>query len=248
MNPINIYLSLLGVILLAACSISMADTNNESKGAASAGATPFEVITENEHEKLEAYEISIHYPQTPNDQIDQSVIDYVNQVKDYFKKKSYEAAKDEMHSLKVDYDVLHEDERLFVVKFTEVIDVGTKQKEETIAILNFDKNKGKRLDLNNIFSVDRAIYTKELMQVISEEAGLTFPSTLEGGGKMNPEKESPLLENLALKGDKVEIHFSKTQQKEYALDKESVEIDKSAIKEMMHSKYAENRISWLADQ
>ncbi|WP_082232527.1 hypothetical protein [Halobacillus massiliensis] len=246
MNPINIYLSLLGVILLAACSITMADTDNNKTSTAS-GAAPYQIITEHEQEEMEAYEISIDYPQTPNDQIDQSVIDYVNLAKDVFKKKSYEAAKDKRHSLKVDYDILHEDERLFVVKMTEVIKVGS-QPEKTMTILNFDKNKGKRLDLNSIFSVDRAIYTKELTGFIEEETESPLPSSLKNAGKLSVEKESPLLSNVALKGDKVEIYFSEAQQKEYAIDKESIQINKSDIENLLRSQYAQARTSWLADQ
>ncbi|WP_101842266.1 hypothetical protein [Halobacillus sp. Marseille-P3879] len=236
MNSFNIYLSLLSVVLLTACSFFMADANG-SEDSRSAEQEPYDIARKTETKDIEEYQVSVEYPQTRNDQIDQSIIDYVNQSKDAFKKESYESKMDsdtdQKHALDMKYDVLHEDERVFVVKFTETIDMGDEQ-QERFTVLNFDKSSGKRLDLKHIFTEDDE-YMKKLTQLANDR--------VDGSFERIAANES--FSNLALTGDQVEVYLTQTEQQEVKSEAAKIKIPKAELKDLMRPRYAEIHRSWV---
>ncbi|MFC7062514.1 hypothetical protein [Halobacillus seohaensis] len=237
MNSFYIYLSLLSVVLLSACSFIKADATDPSSEASASKEKSYEVMNKKETEKLTEYEISIDYPQTPNDQINQSIIDYVNQMKDSFKKISYEANSNEKHNLNTNYNVLYEDEHIFVVKFTGKIDTGDDSPKEIQEVLNFDKSKGKRLNLEHIFSEDND-YLLKLTKLANKEAN----------GFDNLTVNSKSLRNLALKGDRVEIHLTKEEQENLQFDSDRIKISKADLEGMISSRYTEVHNSWVEEK
>ncbi|GGF20895.1 hypothetical protein GCM10010954_19550 [Halobacillus andaensis] len=237
MNSFNIYLSILSVVLLTACSFMIADAN-DAQDSSSNKQEPYSVTSKKEMKDIEEYQYSIEFPQTPNDQIDQSIIDYVNQLKDTFKKESYEAKVNrnnhQKHSLAVGYDVLFEDEQVFVVKFTEVMEMGENVSRESQTVLNFDKSNGKRLDLNHIFTED-AQYLETLTKLANEKVKGSFEeSTAEDNFR-----------NLALKGNRIEVHLTPQEQEKVGAESDRIFISKTDLEDMMRPRYAEIRSSWV---
>ncbi|MGP4076186.1 polysaccharide deacetylase family protein [Halobacillus sp. K22] len=155
MKPIIIYMALLSLLLMTGCSF-IANANGDSQK--STGEPIYDVKIQTEIIEYEEYHITIHYPDTPNNQINQAIIDYVNQKKAAFKKESYEALqKNEGKSsleLHIDYEVLHQDRRFFVVQFEETTDVVPGEPVVKKTIVNFDKENGKRIELNELFKQD----------------------------------------------------------------------------------------------
>ncbi|MCP3027436.1 hypothetical protein [Halobacillus sp. A5] len=235
MNSFNIYLSLLSVVLLTACSFMIADANDSGE-AASDKQEPYKITRETETKDIKEYLFSIEYPQTRNDQIDQSIIDYVNQAKDAFKKESYDAKlknSHQKHTLDVTYDILHEDERVFVVKFTEKMDMGNQPEQEKYTVLNFDKSNGKRLDLDHIFTED-----KEYLDTLNELAD----DRVEGNFNLMSDDR---FRNLAVIGDRVEVYLTEREKKDVEADSKKIQIPKAELKDLMRPRYAEIHNSWI---
>ncbi|MCP3031023.1 hypothetical protein LF817_06665 [Halobacillus sp. A1] len=236
MNSFNIYLSLLSVVLLTACSFIIADANDQ-KASSSQKKEPYEITTKEETERIEEYHVSIDYPQTPNDQIDQSIIDFVNQSKEKFKKISYKAHEKQnsevTHEFSVSYDVLYEDEHVFVVKFNQSILTGDNSPVNFDSVLNFDKSKGKRLALEDIFTKDEQ-HVKHLTELVNEE--------LSGRAELSVDAEN--FTNVALKGDRIEIHLPSDS----GAEEDLIKISKIHLEDMMRSKYAEVQKSWLKEK
>ncbi|UOQ95215.1 polysaccharide deacetylase family protein [Halobacillus shinanisalinarum] len=231
MKRLNVYIALLSLLLiLTACSFFIADANERSDKVSSESSNHYDVMMESEIEEYESYQITIHYPQTPNDQIDQIIIDYVNQKKDSFKKKSYEAVisseNKSAHELHIDYEVLYQDSEVFVVRFVEKTDIGQDQ-NVTRTIMNFNKSNGKRLELKNLFKSDtnyvRAL-AKETNQQLEVEKGFGT--------------EVSKFDDLALMGDSLVVYITQEDQKKLNIKKSKVSIDKNALKNVLLPQYA----------
>lgn len=155
MKPIIIYMALFSLLLMAGCSF-IANANEDSK---TSQAEPiYDVNIQTEIVEFEEYHITVHYPDTPNNQINQTIIDYVNQKKAAFKKESYKSLQENevksSHELHIDYEVLHQDHRFFVVQFEETMDVVPGEPVIKKTTINFDKKNGKRIELKDLFKED----------------------------------------------------------------------------------------------
>ncbi|UOR11097.1 polysaccharide deacetylase family protein [Halobacillus amylolyticus] len=241
MKRLNVYIALLSLLLiLTACSFFIADANERSDKVSSASSNHYEVMMESEIEEYENYQITIHYPQTPNDQIDQIIIDYVNQKKDSFKKKSYEVVinseNNSAHELHIDYEVLYQDDEVFVVRFVEKTDIGQDQIDVTRTVMNFNKSSGKRLDLKNLFKRDT-----NYLGVLAKETNQRLETQKEF------EADPSNFEELALMGDSLVVYITGEDQKKLATEKSEVSIDKSALKDVLLPKYAKKMRPQLQD-
>ncbi|WP_163527572.1 polysaccharide deacetylase family protein [Halobacillus ihumii] len=232
MRRLNIYVALLSLLLiLTACSIFIADANEGSLKVTSDPASHYDVSMKSDIEEFEKYHITIHYPQTPNDQIDQVIIDYVNQKKDVFKKRSYKVVlnseEQSVHELHIDYDIVYQDEKVFVVEFIETTDIGQKQADVSRTVMNFDKSSGKRLDLKNLFKKGTN-YKKALLQETKEKLG-----------KQSETDSSISFENIALSGDSLLVYLTGEEQKRWNTSTSKVSIDKQVLKDILVPEYAQ---------
>ncbi|MFD2923535.1 polysaccharide deacetylase family protein [Halobacillus naozhouensis] len=233
MRRLNIYIALLSLLLiLTACSIFIADANEGSVKVASDPASYYDVSMVSDIEEYEKYHITIHYPQTPNDQIDQVIIDYVNQKKDAFKKRSYEVVltseEQSVHELHIDFDVVYQNEKVFVVEFIETADVGQKQVDVSRTVMNFDKSSGKLLELKNLFKKDTN-YKEVLAQEAKEELG----TQNETG------HTSVSIENTALTGSSLVVYLTNEDQKRWNTSTSKVSIDKHELNDILLPEYAQ---------
>ncbi|WP_347862101.1 hypothetical protein U0355_02580 [Salimicrobium sp. PL1-032A] len=119
----------------------------------------YETNIETNIEVFDNLSIVMHYPETPNDQVDQTVLDYLNGKRSEFKKESYERIRKEddvsVQELHIDYEVHYEDPDTYVVRFieTETSQGGRQETEETY--LHFSKANGKRLFLSHFLEKDK---------------------------------------------------------------------------------------------
>ncbi|MFQ3545263.1 polysaccharide deacetylase family protein [Halobacillus rhizosphaerae] len=233
-----IYLSLLSVLLLSACSfIATANENNAKKSAPS----HFKVSMETEVEQFEGYQLTIHYPQTPDSQINQTIIDYVNQKKASFKKQSFQTSvkqnNHEIHELNINFEVLYENASVFVVRFSEKLHME-KQKEVTQTIMNFDKENGKRLELDQIFQKDKEYYDLLSSQVQTEvlEKARVDDADLTAKIKAELSPKADLYKNTALTGDSLTVYFNQGQlPKQVSIQK--VKLNDKKLMNLVKEKY-----------
>ncbi|MGR9048358.1 polysaccharide deacetylase family protein [Halobacillus faecis] len=166
-------------VLLTASGCSFIANANEESGEKTGNQAMYKVSIETDINEYEEYHMTAHYPQTPNNQIDQTIIDYVNQQKALFKQESYKSKQkndgNQSHELHIDFEVIHQNQRLFVVRFMETMDLGKDGVMTNQTVMNFDKKNGKALSLEELFKediyyVDRLhTWTKEKMIDAGEE-------------------------------------------------------------------------------
>lgn len=141
-------------ILMSGCSfMANAGEEKEKEPVKKENYEKYEADIETKVEKFDKLSIVMHYPETPNDQIDQTVLDYVNEQRSDFKKDSYERVKKKgisaVQELHVDYDIVYEDSATYVVKFNETVTWGEKRKAFDETVLHFEKSNGKKLSLTH---------------------------------------------------------------------------------------------------
>lgn len=158
MNQPIIYIFGIAVLFLSACSF-IANANEDKDGKQSTKMPIYDVDIESDVEDYQDYHISIQYPDTPNNQIDQKITDYVNQRKAMFKQKSYlstqEQEMDQPTELQINFEVIHQDHRYFNVRFLETMRIGSEEPIEMQTVLNFDKKTGSAIDMEKIFKADK---------------------------------------------------------------------------------------------
>ncbi len=166
-----IYIATFALVLLSACSF-IANANNDPSKVEDNRPPTFEVDMVTDISEYKEYHMTIHYPQTPNNQIDQTIIDYTNQKKAAFKQKSYQALqnqeKTQSYELHVDFEILYQDRHFFVVRFIETMDVGKSEPLVEQTIMNFEKDKGNRLEPQELFKEEE--YDLEKLVGNGEEA------------------------------------------------------------------------------
>ncbi|WP_079477823.1 polysaccharide deacetylase family protein [Halobacillus salinus] len=159
-----IYIVTLTLMFLTACSfIANASSSDQKRDTLQ---PEYEIDMATDITEFQAYHMTIHYPQTPNNQIDQTIIDYKNEKKAEFKQKSYQASRNQnaekVHELHIDFDILHQDEYFFVVRFTETMDTGDGDPITTETIMNFGKEQGARLEIKDFFKDEQSEWIDEL--------------------------------------------------------------------------------------
>ncbi|SEH47968.1 Peptidoglycan/xylan/chitin deacetylase, PgdA/CDA1 family [Halobacillus karajensis] len=223
-------------IVLTATGCSFIASANEEPGEKDENLSIYEISMETDIDEDEEYYITAHYPQTPNNQIDQTIIDYVNKQKAYFKQESYQRNQQknggEVHELHIDFEVIHQDQRFFVVRFLETLDIGRDKMMTSQTIMNFDKKNGKALKVEELFK-DDVYYVDRLHEWTKDqlaESGKENTSLYE-----NLEAKSEVYENIAItdKGLMVFLedpaHHSDTR----------VTIGKGKISHLIRSEYEE---------
>ncbi|SDJ32953.1 polysaccharide deacetylase family protein [Salimicrobium halophilum] len=162
-------------LLLGGCSF-MADAG-EKDGIQTVKANDYEDYDANIETKIEMFDdlsIVMHYPETPNDQVDQTVLDYLNGKRSVFKKESYQRVQKNgisaLQELHVDYEIVYEDPDTYVIKFKETETWGKNRKETDETYLHFNKSNGKRLTLSHFLKEKKARETSENVgEAISDE-------------------------------------------------------------------------------
>ncbi|KHE70798.1 polysaccharide deacetylase family protein [Halobacillus sp. BBL2006] len=210
-----IYIGIVGLILLTACSfIANADESSDSTN--SAAPLSYEVTMESDIVEFDEYHITIHYPQTPNNQINQTIIDYVNQRKAAFKKESYQSiqkhGKTKSHELHIDFEVLHQGSSFFVVRFEESMDVGLPTLLHAQTIMNFDKKNGKRIEPDQLFKEDRN-YVDQLAELTKEELMKETGAEVFHSSELQEALKSSYLENIALTTKGIEVYLNQSSEK-----------------------------------
>ncbi|SIS40581.1 polysaccharide deacetylase family protein [Salimicrobium flavidum] len=193
-------------ILLSGCSFM---TNaGDGKDMKTVSKENYEDYNANVETKIETFDdlyIVMHYPETPNDQIDQTLLDYVNEQRSDFKKESYGRVQGEgvsaVQELHIGYDVIHEDPETYVVKFKETVTWGEGREKSDETIFHFGKSNGKRLSLQHFLEGEQErnelqnlvendlnykIIEQDLENFIYEGDTLTF---FIGGESVKVEKE-----------------------------------------------------------
>ncbi|ARI75933.1 polysaccharide deacetylase family protein [Halobacillus mangrovi] len=238
-----IYIGIIGLLLLTACSfIASADESVDSSD--STAQPTYEVTMETEIVEYEEYHITIHYPQTPNNQINQTIIDYVNQKKAAFKKESYQSiqeyGKTKSHELHIDFEIPHQGSSFFSVRFEETMDVGVPNIIHDQTVMNFGKKNGKRLQLDQLFK-DNRHYVKHLAKLTKEK----LRDDLSEETYQRPEIQEALkavptnYENIALTGNGLEIYLNQTVD---ILPKQVV-VSQRLIKDLLKDSYSEALMS-----
>ncbi|MGP4068594.1 polysaccharide deacetylase family protein [Halobacillus sp. B29] len=231
MKPIIIYMALFSLLLMAGCSF-IANANEDSK---TSQAEPiYDVNIQTEIVEFEEYHITVHYPDTPNNQINQTIIDYVNQKKAAFKKESYKALQENevksSHELHIDYEVLHQDHRFFVVQFEETMDVVPGEPVIKKTTINFDKKNGKRIELKDLFKEDLP-YIDRLVEFTA--------GTLKKDGDYSEDMDSALKTifnnnlHIALTGEGIAVYINGV-----ADFPEKVVLGEKAVNELLRPEYA----------
>ncbi|SFK40362.1 Peptidoglycan/xylan/chitin deacetylase, PgdA/CDA1 family [Halobacillus dabanensis] len=207
--------TLLFVLLTASGCSFIANANEQPEKKVSDESSFYDVKMETKIEEYDAYHITIHYPQTSNNQIDQTIVDYVNQQKARFKKESYRSKRSSevqgSHELHIDFEVIHQNARFFVVRFIETMDIGGEELITDQTVMNFDKKIGKNLNIgelfkDNIYYVDRLHeWTIEKLEENESEYEQTFK-----GLEATPET----YENIALLNDGIMVYLENPENKE----------------------------------
>lgn len=228
-----IYTILFVLLTASGCSF-IANANEESGKKKGKQAAMYDVSIETEINEFEEYHMTAHYPQTPNNQIDQTIIDYVNQQKALFKQESYKSKQknngDQAHELHIDFEVIHQNQRFFVVRFIETIDLGRGGVITNQTIMNFDKKNGKALSMEELFKediyyVDRLHdWTKEKMIDAGEENSKLIDKL---------EAKPEFYEDIALTGEGVLVFIDDPANEEPV----RVIIEKSKVSKLLRSEY-----------
>ncbi|MCA1020797.1 polysaccharide deacetylase family protein [Halobacillus litoralis] len=199
-----LYISLLVVLVVSGCSFIAKANENDSKQSDEIEPI-YDIDMKTELVEHNEYHITIHYPQTVNNQVNQTIADYVNQQKADFKQASYQnkqsGESSESHELHVDFEMLYQDHRFFVIRFIETMDVGGSRVIKNQTVMNFDKKDGRKLDLDEL--------TKNDPDVLDELAALT---------------EEALSEEQLSSRYNVPLHVNKRTFENVALTKEGVRV------------------------
>ncbi|WP_406945093.1 polysaccharide deacetylase family protein [Halobacillus sp. SY10] len=223
-------------VLLTASGCSFIANANEESGEKMGNQAMYDVSIETDISEFEEYHMTAHYPQTPNNQIDQTIIDYVNQQKALFKQESYKSKQkndgSQAHELHIDFEVIHQNQRFFVVRFIETIDLGEGGVMTKQTVLNFDKKNGKALSLEELFKediyyVDRLHdWTKEKLIDAGEENAKLLDKL---------EAKPAFYEDVALTGEGVLVFINDPASEEPL----RVMIEKDKVSKLLRSDYAD---------
>ncbi|MGI8313514.1 polysaccharide deacetylase family protein [Halobacillus mangrovi] len=238
-----LYIAILGLLLLTACSF-IASADESADSSESTAQPSYEVTMETEIVEYEEYHITIHYPQTSNNKINQTIIDYVNQRKAAFKKESYQSiqehGKAKSHELHIDFEVPHQGSSFFVVRFEETMDVGEPELIHDQTVMNFGKKNGKLIQLDQLFKNDRD-YVEHLTKLTKEK----LRDDLSEEAYYHTEVQEVLkavstnYENIALTGNGLEIYLNHA----VATLPEKVVISQRSIKDLLNDSYSEALMS-----
>ncbi|MBA2175124.1 polysaccharide deacetylase family protein [Halobacillus locisalis] len=212
-----IYIATFALVLLSACSF-IANANNDPSKAEDNRPLTYKIDMATDISEYKEYHMTIHYPQTPNNQIDQTIIDYTNQKKAAFKQKSYQALQNQennqSYELHVDFEILYQDRHFFVVRFIETMDVGMSEPLVEQTIMNFEKEEGNRLEPQELFKEEE--YDLEKLVENREEA----PSVDEV--------------NVAWTADGLALYL-----KQLKSGQELIELNQDKVKDMLKASYVE---------
>lgn len=229
-----VYMASFALLFLTACTFIAKADEGEKK--ASASHPPYQVDIRTEIEELDEYHMTVHFPETPNNQIDQTIIDYINQKKAEFKQKSYqsfqEIGKARPHELHIDFEVLYQDGNFFVVRFIETMDVGRADISVEQTVMNFNKDQGNRIEVDEFF--------KENVNYVHKMADFAINELSDKVGENRmPEFQhqvSPLAENyqnLAWTGEGFVLFLNHSQK---GWDK--ITVGHKSIKKLLQPDYA----------
>ncbi|MBX0358004.1 polysaccharide deacetylase family protein [Halobacillus sp. Nhm2S1] len=223
-------------VLLTASGCSFIANANEESGEKTDIQVMYDVNIETDISEFEEYHMTAHYPQTPNNQIDQTIIDYVNQQKALFKQESYKSKQkndgSQAHELHIDFEVIHQNQRFFVVRFIETIDLGAGGVTTNQTIMNFDKKNGKALSLEELFKED--IYYVDRLHEWTKEK---MSDSGEGNSKLMDKVEAKpeFYEDVAFTGEGVLVFIdAPASQEPYR-----VMIEKDKVSRLLRSEYTD---------
>ncbi|MYL49636.1 polysaccharide deacetylase family protein [Halobacillus litoralis] len=223
-------------VLLTASGCSFIANANEESGEKTGNQAMYDVSIETDISEFEEYHMTAHYPQTPNNQIDQTIIDYVNQQKALFKQESYKSkqksAGSQSHELHIDFEVIHQNERFFVVRFIETIDLGKDGVVTNQTVMNFDKKKGKALSLEELFKED--IYYVDRLHDWTKEKMI---DTGEENSKLLDKLEArpEFYEDVALTGEGILVFIDDSANEEPI----RVMIERDKVSKLLRSEYTD---------
>jgi peptidoglycan-N-acetylglucosamine deacetylase len=228
-----IYTLLLALLTASGCSF-IANANEQASKKVSEESSFYDVTMETKIEEYDDYDITIHYPQTTNNQIDQTIVDYVNQQKARFKKESYKSQQlsevQGSHELHIDFEVIHQNDRFFVVRFIETMDIGGGEVITDQTVMNFDKKIGVNLNVGELFK-DNIYYVDRLHEWTIEklEKNKGKYEQLLKGLEATPET----YENIALLNEGVIIYLENPESDETI----EVAIGIEKVSSLLRSKY-----------
>lgn len=227
--------TLLFVMLTASGCSFIANANVDSEKQDSDRPAIFDVTIETEIDEYDEYHITIHYPQTPNNQIDQTLVDYVNRQKAKFKQESYQSkqqsGEDYSHELHIDFEVVHQNTRFFVVRFIETMDIGKEELVTNQTIMNFDKKTGKPVEVEELFK-DDVYYVDQLHTWILEKLEGT-----EGDGRelRSQLKATPQhYENIAFSAEGLNVYLDAEN-----LNPMMILVERDEILPLLRAEYAD---------
>ncbi|GEN53414.1 polysaccharide deacetylase family protein [Halobacillus faecis] len=223
-------------VLLTASGCSFIANANEESGEKTDIQVMYDVRIETDISEFEEYHMTAHYPQTPNNQIDQTIIDYVNQQKALFKQESYKSKQkndgSQAHELHIDFEVIHQNQRFFVVRFIETMDLGAGGVMTNQTIMNFDKKNGKALSLEELFKED-IYYVDRLHEWTKEKMG----DAGEGNSQLMDKVEAKpeFYEDVAFTGEGLLVFIdAPASQEPYR-----VMIEKDKVSRLLRSEYTD---------
>ncbi|WP_226581664.1 polysaccharide deacetylase family protein [Halobacillus litoralis] len=236
-----IYTLLLVILFVSGCSF-IASANEEAEKDKVKEQPMYDITMETDLVEFKEYHITIHYPQTPNNRINQTIVDYVNQQKASFKQESYKNKQNteetESHELHIDFDVIHQDQRFFVVHFTETMDVGEDELMTGQTVMNFDKQNGELLTMEELFKDDlyyvERLYELTIQKLESEE--------MKGGTAADDlEATASTFENTAITGEGLLVFLDSSGPSVY--DKVLLEMEQ--VTPLLRSQYVEDLVKSL---
>ncbi|RWZ58850.1 hypothetical protein EQV77_07780 [Halobacillus fulvus] len=231
MKQSTLYITTIALLLLTACSFMASADEGQKKNAE----PYYDIEMKTDIVEYEEYHMTTHYPQTINNQINQTIKDYINQRESDFKQMSYHALSEgkesPSHELHIDFEVLHQDGFFFVVRFTEKIDVG----QEPIVsqeIMNFEKKSGNQVTNDQLFE-EGADYSEALAEWTKEKVSASLREEWEAIPSLQATPEN--YENVAWTDQGLMLYMPTSQD----ISVEGVLLDQPEIRKWLHSDYQE---------
>ncbi|MFD1019949.1 polysaccharide deacetylase family protein [Thalassobacillus hwangdonensis] len=204
-----LYISLIVVVFLTACSFMIANADEENSKKADK-AKPLKLGIGSIIEEYDAFNLAVHYPITEVSRVDQTMLDHVKKRISAFKQESYrvkkEGEKDDVHELHIDFELLQTDGKFFVVRFDEEAVMGESDRTLNTTVINYDVKKGSKLSLDDVFK-----NKSEALQFISSYTNDYLKDRMEADEAWVGEKTAPYtanFEEFALMEDRVTFYLT----------------------------------------
>jgi uncharacterized protein YecT (DUF1311 family) len=203
-----------------------------------AGKLPVKKIEMSEQKKTYTY--GIDYPQTGNKAVDAQIADWAKgMAKDFRDDAAGDDAgtADHPYSMDITYDVMRNDDAMFVVVFQEEIDTGGAHPNHDIITFNFQMPDGWRVYLPEIFTADGL---KKISALASADLKKQLNPDGAGDSEWVGNGAGPYWDNFkdfALLSDTLDVQYPPYQVASYAAGPQETEIPLAPLKKFFRANW-----------